>query len=122
MSTSRFQDKGEFQRRVYEFTVKLLAFIEKLPSTQSCKVIGNQLIRSGTSIGANYFEAQAASSRRDFTNFFHHALKSANESLFWLALLQDTQRSHSSELEYLNQELEQLSRILTRSILTLKGK
>jgi four helix bundle protein len=63
-----------------------------LPKNTSSQIISKQLLRSGTSIGANYIEAQGSSSKKDFTNFFHHSLKSANESKFWLAIIRDTNK------------------------------
>ncbi|MBU2592490.1 four helix bundle protein [Patescibacteria group bacterium] len=63
--------------------------MEKFPKKRAAWIISDQLLRAGTSIGANIVEAQAASSRRDFTNFLNHALKSANETKFWLILSKD---------------------------------
>ncbi|MEW6189444.1 MAG: four helix bundle protein [Actinomycetota bacterium] len=56
---------------MYRFTLQLIDFLDELPRSPSAQIIGNQLLRSGTSIGANYIEAQAASSKKDFANFFH---------------------------------------------------
>ncbi|MBL7070541.1 MAG: four helix bundle protein, partial [Candidatus Omnitrophica bacterium] len=75
-----------------------------------------------TSIGANIIEAQASSSKRDFTNFFNHSLKSANESIYWLRLLKDAKKINNSQLEFLLNETKELANILGSSILTLKGK
>ena len=86
------------------------------------QIISKQLLRSATSIGANIIEAQAGSSKKDFTNFFSHALKSANESKFWLGLLRDSKKGNQEEIEKLLQETIELSNILGSSILTLKGK
>lgn len=93
-----------------------------MPQNPITKVIVDQLIRSGTSILSNYIEAGASSSRKDYTNFFHHALKSANESKVWLALLRDTRNGDREEIAWLLKELQELSDILASSILTLKGK
>lgn len=79
-------------------------------------------MRSGTSIGANYFEARAASSKSDFINFFNHSLKSANESKFWLEILIDTKECDSQEASRLLREVTEISNIFASSILTLKGK
>lgn len=85
-------------------------------------VIVKQLIRSGTSILANYVEAQSASSKKDFINFFTYALKSANESKVWLALLRDFKNRKDKELTWLLDELHEIANILASSILTMKGK
>lgn len=114
--------KEEFKRRLYHFVLRLLRFISSLPKNQITKVIGDQLIRSGTSILGNYIEAQSSSSRRDYTNFFNHSLKSANESKVWLALLRDTGNGNRQEIEWLLSELKEIADIFASSILTLKGK
>lgn len=88
----------------------------------SVQVMARQLLRSATSIGANIIEAQAGSTKKDFTNFFTHALKSANESKFWLGLLRDSGKADKVKTTDLLNETIQLSNILGSSILTLKGK
>lgn len=113
---------NQFKRRLYQFTLKLVAFVEKLPKDRVSYIIVDQLLRSGTSIMANYIEAYAASSRRDFTNFFSYALKSANESKFWIALLRDTGKANKDEANSILTELDEISKILGSSIITLKGK
>mgnify|MGYP001606144396 CR=1 FL=1 len=114
--------KVEFKKRLYDWVLRLIRFIDTLSSDSTSKVISNQLLRSGTSVLANYIEAGAASSKKDFTNFFHHSLKSANESKIWLALLRDTNKGSKEEIGWLLGELEQISNILASSILTLKGR
>jgi four helix bundle protein len=88
----------------------------------SSQVVAKQLLRSATSIGANIVEARASSSRRDFTNFFNHALKSANESVFWLELMRNSGKAQGIDLEPLTQELSEIANILGSSLLTLRGK
>ena len=99
-----------------------MEFLDTLPNDTTAGIIMNQLLRSATSIGANIVEAQASSSRKDFTNFLNYSLKSANESLYWLGLLKDARKIHSNQLEYLLQETQELANILGSSILSLKGK
>ena len=93
-----------------------------MPKNQTSKIISAQLLRSATSIGANIIEAQAGSSKKDFTNFFAHSLKSANESKFWLGLLRDSGNADKNKSNTLLQETNEISNILGASILTLKGK
>ena len=88
----------------------------------SVQVIARQLLRSGTSIGANIIEAQASSSRKEFANFLNYSLKSANESKFWLALLRDSGKARTESVNSLLTETKELANILASSILTLKGK
>jgi four helix bundle protein len=100
----------------------LLEFLDALPKDTTTQRIVDQLFRSGASIGANYIEAQASSSRKDFTNFLHHALKSANESKFWLAILRDTNRGNLQKIKWLLEELCEIANILGSSLLTVKGR
>lgn len=114
--------KTELKHRAYQYSIKVIEFLDALPKDISSQVITKQLLRSATSIGANIVEAKGASSKKDFTNFFCYALKSANESLYWLGLLRDAKRINNSQLEYLLSETKELANILGSSILTLKGK
>ncbi len=122
MQNDNVNFKTEFKKRLYTFVLKLLKYIDKLPKDSISNTMGKQLIRSGTSILANYIEANSASSKKDFINFFTYSLKSANESKVWLTLLRDTNKGEIKESEYLLTELNELSKILATSILTLKGK
>ncbi len=67
-------------------------------------------------------EAKSAASRRDYANFFTHALKSANETKFWLGLLRDSGKAEKEVTDILLKEVAELSNILATSILTLKDK
>jgi four helix bundle protein len=122
MENDNVKFKNEFKKRLYGWVLKLIKFIDKLPNDAVCGVMGKQLLRSGTSILANYVEANSASSKKDFINFFTHSLKSANESKIWLTLLRDTDKGDKIGLEWLSKELIEISNILASSILTLKGK
>ena len=114
--------KKEFKLRIYNWSLDLVKLIDALSKDSVSKVISNQLIRSGTSVGANYVEAQAASSKKDFIKFIHYCLKSANECKFWLCLLKDTNRSGEKQIERLLNEIVEISNIFGSSLLTLKGK
>ena len=122
MKNDNAKFKNEFKRRLYTFVLRLLKFIDRLPEDSVSQTMGKQLIRSGTSILANYIEANSASSRKDFINFFTHSLKSSNESKVWLALLRDTGKGDAGELGYLLKELGEIANVIASSILTLKGK
>ncbi len=114
--------KTDLKHRAYQYSIKIIEFSDTLPKDISTGIITKQLLRSATSIGANIVEAKGASSKRDFTNFFSHSLKSANESLYWLGLLRDAKKMNSAQLEYLLKETKELANVLGSSILTLKGK
>ncbi|MFA4818316.1 MAG: four helix bundle protein [Patescibacteria group bacterium] len=122
MENDKLKFKNEFKKRLYSFVLSLIKFIESLSKGAVSDVMGKQLLRSGTSILANYIEANSASSKKDFINFFTHSLKSANESKVWLTLLRDTNKGSKSEVDYLLNELIEIANILASSILTLKNK
>jgi len=99
MQNDKLKFKENIERRVYRFALDIIEFIEQLPKGQASYIISDQLLRSATSIGANVVEAQAAASRKDYTNFFAHALKSANETKFWLGLLRDSGKTRGEPTE-----------------------
>ena len=110
------------KNRSYQFALKTIKLIDKLPNDVATQTIAKQLLRASTSIGANIIEAQSGSSRKDFTNFFNHALKSANETKYWLDLLKDSGKVDKENIDILIKEAKELSNILCSSVLTLKGK
>lgn len=122
MQNDKLKFKKAFKERLYCFVLKLIKLIENLPKDQTSKILSEQLLRSGTSILSNYIEGQSASSKKDFTNYFQHSLKSINESKVWLALLRDTKKIQKDEAELFLEELKELGNIFGSSILTLKGK
>jgi four helix bundle protein len=122
MKSDNVKFKNEFKKRLYSWVLRLIKFIDKLSKGSVNDVIGKQLLRSGTSVLANYIEANSASSKKDFINFFTHSLKSANESKVWLCLLRDTNKGDKNELEWLLKELVEISNVIASGILTLKGK
>ncbi len=122
MGEEKGKQTREFKRRLYNFTLRLIRFIDHLPTDNVSRRVGDQLLRSGTSVIGNYVEGQAASSRKDLKNYFNHSLKSSNESRLWLAILRDTGRAKANDVNPLLGELTEFSKIFGSSILTLKGK
>lgn len=115
--------KMELKSRAYLYALRIIKFIDTLDKKDfSMQIIIRQLIRSATSVGANIIEAQAGRTKKDFTNYFNHALKSANESKFWLGLLRDSNKTDKNKVNELLQETHELANILGSSILTLKGR
>lgn len=120
MSNEEFKKK--LISRAFLLAKVIIKLVDKFPNKRSAWIIADQLIRAATSIGANIIEAQAASSRKDFINFLNHALKSGNETKFWLALAKDLSPEIKEEIENLLKEVDELVKILGSSISTLKGK
>ena len=114
--------KSDLKGRCYRFSLDLIDFIDILPKERSCWIIGDQLLRSGTSIGANLVEATASSSRLEFKKFHEISLKSANETKYWLGLLRDSHKVDHLKIDLLLDEVTQLSNMIAAGILKLKGK
>jgi four helix bundle protein len=112
----------DLKERTMRFSLQIIQFLESLPEGYTVQTLGRQLLRSATSIGANIIEAQAASSRKDFVNFYNIALKSANESKYWLALLKNSKKADAFDIEKFEGESDELARILAKCILTLKNR
>jgi len=115
-------DKKEFKKRLYNFILKLIEFIDRLPKDRVTFTIGDQLLRSSTSILGNYIEGQSASSRKEFLIFIQYCLKSTNESKVWIAILRDSKRAEKSKADWFLSELDEYANIFASTILTLKGK
>ena len=79
-------------------------------------------MRSACSIGANIMEAKASSSKKDYMNYFSIALKSANETIFWLSLVRDSKKADGVEADRLVKEAKEIANILGASLLTMKGR
>ena len=114
--------KDEFNKRIYKYALDIIKFVDKLPKDTTAQVMGKQLIRSGTSVSANIIEAKAASSKKDYINFYLHALKSANESKLWIGLIKDSGKSTETDTNKLLDETAEIAKILGASVVTMKEK
>ena len=112
--------RGDLRERCFRFSLAMVRLIKRERNGIIDKAILDQLIGSGTSIGANVAEATAASSRRDFIRFNEYALRSANETVYWLRLISDGY-GPSDERAKLLDECMQLSRILGSIVVKLKS-
>jgi len=110
------------QEKSYRFAIDVINFVRKFPNSQEHKILGNQLFRSGTSVGANVEEGIAAISKKDFINKMSIALKEARESHYWLRLIRDTRLSNQGALNQLINACGELIRILTSIVKTSQSK
>ena len=114
----------EIQERSLDFGVRILKFADKLPKTQTGSVLVRQLVRAGTSVGANLEEADGAASKKDFINKVIIARKESRETRYWLRLIQQAELinnpNNKQELIKLVQEVHELMKIL--SSITNKAK
>jgi four helix bundle protein len=108
--------------RTKKFALRVIEFVESLPSGKTINVIGRQLLRSGTSVGANYRSACRAKSRADFINKLNIVEEEADESLFWMELLIESNLVKTNEIKPLYDEANELLSIVIASIKTAKKK
>ena len=106
--------------RCYEFSKSVVLFINKNEFKRIHYPLIDQLLRSATSIGANVIEGKSGNSRKNLISFFSIALRSANETKYRLCLIRDTLDVDKKEANQLVSEADEISKILGKSILTLK--
>lgn len=104
------QDLGE---RTTEFALRIVRMFVALPRTDEARTLGRQVLRSGTSIGANYREARRARSTAEFISKIGDCLKEADETDYWLELLVRSEIVPESKVFPLRDETQQLLAILT---------
>ena len=97
----------------FEFAVRIVNLYKFLVKEHKEYVLSKQLLRSGTSIGANVAEAQRGQSKADFASKMNIALKEANETHYWLKLLYRTEYLSKAQFESLNKDIQELLGILT---------
>ena len=114
--------KSDLIKRCYQFSLAIIALADTLPNERSAWVITDQLIRSATSVGANLVEAKSASSRIDFKKFHEIALKSANETKYWLELLTDSGLTSVESVNILLKEVYEIANMIAAGVIKLKAK
>ncbi len=112
----------DLDERLLEYAARIIKLVEALPNTLVGKRIGDQLLRAGTSVGANYEEAQGAESRSDFVHKLQISLKELRESNFWLRLLAKAETLPPAKLSDLIEESNQLRAILSKAVATAKER
>ena len=103
------------QIKSYQFALDIIELVRNFPKKSECLIIGKQLLRSGTSIGANVEEALAAFSKADFIYKMNLALKESRETHYWLRLTRDSNLLKIDLSHYIN-KVEELEKILTSII------
>jgi len=106
-------DSQDMRKRTKKFAVRVMKLVPQLPRSDVGFVIGRQLVKSATSIGANYAEASRASSRRHFVSVVEIATREAIETEYWLELLLEAELFTEAQLGSLLKECGELCAILT---------
>lgn len=112
--------ESELRLRTRQFALRVMQLVDALPRTKSGDVIGRQLLRSGTSVGANYRAACMAKSLPDFVNKLGIVEEEADESVYWMELICEAKLIPEKRLLVLMQEGEELFRIIASSRITAK--
>lgn len=107
------------QNRTKQFALQVIKFCEALPKDETAKIIGRQLLRSACSVGANYRAACRARSRADFISKMGIVLEEADETAYWIELLQETNKAGARSGELLA-EANELVAITISSINTAR--
>lgn len=114
--------QGILYRKAMEFAVRIVKLYKYLmQKDKSLEVLYVQLLKAGTSIGANVSEAQSAVSKKDFINKLSISLKESRESDYWLKVFHRTEIINDTEYESLIKDCDELERLLTSSIKTARG-
>jgi four helix bundle protein len=108
------------QNRTKAFAVRVVKFFGKLPRSEEARVLGRQLLRSGTSVAANYRPVCRAKSDADFISKLGTTVEEADESLLWLELMEEAGVCEPDQLVALKTESDELVRILQTSLNTAK--
>ena len=106
-------NKDELEKRTKRFALKIIAFVATFPQTRTCAIIEYQLVKSGTSVGANYREANRAESRADFIHKIAIVEKECSESGYWLEICDESGIGDVELGKWLSQEARELLAIFT---------
>jgi len=107
--------KEELKNRTKQFALMIIKLVDELPNTKAGNTIGNQIIRSGTSVAANYRAACRSRSNADFISKITIVEEECDESLFWLELIADSNLLKKERLSDLMKEADELTAIFTAS-------
>lgn len=113
-------NKEELKGRTKQFGLRVLKLVDALPKTTAGRAIGNQLVRSGTSVGANYRAACRGRSKAEFIAKIGTVTEEADESAFWLEMIMEGGLLNSEMVLSLHQEADELTAIFTASGRTAK--
>lgn len=119
--TNSTQQNFDLEERTAKFGEELIRFCKSIPENNVTKTLINQVIRSGTSVGANYCEANGASSKKDFKNKIHICQKEAKETKHWLRMLATAVPDKKEEIQVLWKECNELSLIFGKIVSSLKN-
>jgi four helix bundle protein len=112
----------EMKLRTKKFSLMVIDLAERMPNTNVIRSITNQIVRSGTSVGANYRAVCRARSDREFVAKMNIVLEEADETLFWLEIIKEKMWIAKSELELIWKEGNELTAIFVSSLKTVNNR
>jgi len=108
------------KQRTKLFALRVIKLVENLPETKTSKILGNQVLHSGTSVAANYRAGCLAKSKRDFINKLKIVEEEADETIFWLELIEESGIFSSNKLLSIKTEAHEILAIIVASIKTAR--
>lgn len=121
-SNSGFPARTDLKSRTFNFSLRVMRFAESLPNTKSGRTVANQIIRSGTSVGANYRAAKRAKSTKDFISKMGTVEEECDETIYWIEIAVASGCVERGKVEPLLAEANELLAITVASIVTAKGR
>src|SRR5439155_24347362 len=114
------RNESDLKKRTKVFALRILKLVDALPATTAGRALASQIVRSGTSVAANYRAACRAKSTADFIAKVGIVEEEADETLFWLELLEDSELVSAAKLAAIKQEADELIAITVASIKTAR--
>jgi len=115
-------NREDFKKRTRQYALRVIRLVESLPVDRTSRVLGDQLLRAGTSVGANYRSSIRAKSRADFISKMGTVEEECDESLYWMELLIEAGKIPSRRLAALMQEGSEIVAIVVASIRTARNR
>jgi four helix bundle protein len=116
------ENKNDLRERTTDFALRIVHLYQSLPKSTEAQVLGKQVLRSGTSVGAQFRESQRAKSDADFVNKLESVLQEADETAFWLELLVRAEIMPAQRLEALQKETDEIIAILVTIVTKVKKR
>ena len=123
METGEHREKtANFQKRTFDYALRIVRLVESLPKSETSTILGKQLLRSGTSVGANSRAARRSRSRAEFISKLGIVEEEADESIFWIELLTAAGKIPAKKVASLLKETDEILAITVSSIKTARLK
>lgn len=118
----RGEKSADFQKRTFDYALRIVRLVESLPKSETGRILGKQLLRSGTSVGANSRAARRSRSRAEFISKLGIVEEEADESIYWIELLVAAGKISAKKVENLLKETDEILAIAVSSIKTARSK